>query len=230
MKKYIFILFLVGCCVSYVKAQQIYDDLTKIRENYYSPKSERTYSVKIYYFDKNKLSSPLDSSFGKYSFFLNKSYINIEGITKISNGKTDVYISDNDKSITILKTDSMPSSFDISLLYFDSLSKSQNILVTNRVNGNMKTAVFAFVHDPLDSVVIKYNKITYLLSAIDIYYNAPLNDDYPFPPVIKMKYFNNSNNNVESPFSFESIFKITNNRVVLQPKYRKYTLRNNLKF
>lgn len=226
---YLFLLQIILLGESF--SQTVYDDLEKIKSNYYSPQSQVSYDLKIYYFDKRKMTLPFDSSFGSYSFYKSNTYMSLEGITMISDSLIDVFISTHNKSVTVRKKfNSKPT--ELSLNFLDSISKAEKIKIFTRVKEDRKTAVFKLLSGPVDSIVVEYNKESYLLKCLFVYYNVPFSSEYNFTPVIKLFYSNQKKQFIADVKRFDTkkIFKIESNKVVLQPAYRKYELRTNLKF
>ncbi len=228
----LYILFsLLNFGYSYAQIDTV--DFYKIRNNYYSPKGQIEYSMRILFYDRSNMSQPIDSSIGKYCLAKNMMNIELEGVKTISNENYILSVSENNKSIQLARKDNDINTDQLSFSFIDSMAKASNVKIKKRiVTKELSSFNFIFINEGIDSVVIKYNTRTFLLNTVLIYYNTPATEDYDIIPVIKMIYVNQkvSESVSATKFSIDKYVAIRNTQVDLTPEFKNYTLLNNLRF
>jgi hypothetical protein len=210
--------------------QNIKNELLAIKKHYSSAEKLISYNLRIIYYDRHNLKNAIDSSIGSYKSAGPYQFMELEGIKKISDGKVDVFINTNNKTIAVNNAAPADNNLNLTEEYINSLLDSKNHKLKINSSGVLTKITTALPDLDIDSLVITYDNKRYLFNSVAAYYNKPINKEYDFPPAIVVKYLNQKESSVinKDQFDLNEIFLIKNKEIQLTNKYKKYALINNL--
>lgn len=215
-------------------AQDLVNDLWKIRRKYFQPQGEIKYSVRMLFYDVSNLKQVEDSSHGTFCIAKNKTFADIENLVSITNDSLILVVDKADKKIFISKNFQNDAAKKSSFSILDSIASALNLKIVPLEASSKEFKKFR-IHVPegdVDSADIEYNGTSFLVNSLFIYYKYTIDFDSKVKPVVKIFYYNQKilpYINLDH-FDINRYVLIDRKKATVREAYKSYRLINNLIF